>query len=124
MKLTKSELKEFALRLYSINNSLSRIIYIMDKTGEVEEKEIPEVVNVISVKMFYLTHELQVVFSPSLPSVKLETIFRECHDQHNSCCGCRWFDDNNRQCFFANRPLDDWPATIEYLGYELEDKLW
>lgn len=124
MKLTKSELKEFALRLYSINDSLSRIIYIMDKTGEVEEKEIPDVVNVISVKMFYLTHELQVVFSPSLPSVKLEDIFRECYDQGHSCCGCRWLNSDPKTCIFQGRALDEWPELIEFQGYELENKLW
>lgn len=124
MKLTKSELKEFALRLYSINNSLSRIIYIMDKTGEVEEKEIPDSVNVISIKMFYLTHELKVTFSPALPSIKLESIFRECYDQHNSCNGCRWLDSDSKTCIFQGRALDEWSKLIEWQGYELEDKLW
>lgn len=124
MKLTKIELKEFVHRLYSINNSISRIIYIMDKTGEVEEKEIPEIVNVISVKMLYLTHELQVVFSPMSPSVKLETIFRECYEQGGTCCGCRWFDNESKICVFAGRALDEWPQVTEWRGYELEDKLW
>lgn len=124
MKLTKIELKEFAHRLYSINNSFSRIIYIMDKTGEVEEKEIPEIVNVISVKMLYLTHELQIVFSPTLASVKLETIFRECYEQGGSCCGCRWFNAEAKRCVFHYKFLDEWPEVIENCGYELEDKLW
>lgn len=124
MKMTKSELKEFAHRLYSINNSLNRIIYIMDKTGEVEEKEIPEVVQVISIKMFYLTHELKVLFLPTLPSVKLETIFRECYDQEDSCCGCRWFDKEAHTCVFKGSALDYWPEIINHWGYELEDKLW
>lgn len=124
MKMTKTELKEFAHRLCSINNSLTRIIYIRSKTGEVEEKEIPEVVNVLYINMFYQTHELRIIFSPTLPSVKLETIFRECHDQENSCCGCRWFNHDSKKCVFQYKALDEWPEVIEHCGYKLEDKLW
>ena len=124
MHLTKSEL---STRLANIHENFGielHVIFILVKTGEVTWSEIPDNIDLISLRIDFETHQLQCNFKPLKPTVKLETIFRECYDQEDSCCGCRWFDKESHTCVFRVGSLDDWPEIINNRGYELEDKLW
>ena len=124
MKLTKSELQTKLTAIHNMFDTSLHVTFILKKTGEVTWSEIPDNINLISFRIDFETHQVQCNFKPLNTPVRMINIFRDCYDQHNSCCGCRWFDSAQKTCIFQGRALDEWPELIEYQGYELEDKLW
>ena len=124
MKMQKTELGKKIVDIQMLSGISTRPVYILNKTGEVTWSQIADEINLTSIRINFLSHELKVCFDSVMPTVKLETIFRECHDQEESCCGCRWFDKEANICVFSVSSLGDWPVIINECGYELEDKLW
>lgn len=124
MQLTKSELSTKLADIHELFGKALHVVFILEKTGEVTWSEMPDNIELLEIRLNFLSQELRVNFKPALLTVKLETIFRECYDQEDTCCGCRWFNKEAHNCVFNGRSLDDWPEIIEHCGYELEDKLW
>ena len=124
MQLTKSQLSTKLTNIHETFPVGLNVVLIQNKVGEVTWTQIPDKINLTAIRMNLLSHELKVCFDIVLPTVKLETVFRECYEQEDTCDGCRWYDKENQQCAFKRVTLDSWPDVLYKLGYELEDKLW
>lgn len=124
MHLTKSELSTKLAEIHQTIGTTFHVVFIQNKTGEVIWSEMPDNINLTSLRIDFETQQFQCNFSPLKPPVHLITIFRECYDQEDTCAGCRWYDKELQHCAFKDCPPDNWPEIINHCGYRLENKLW